>query len=103
MTPVAAGVIDVAHRAAGLASFHMTAQGGGAAGENGAPDLRLGSGQRMAFEISRAVTAQHLGQSHARDGANHVERSARGRVEQFQRRSGTGHTSARQMHVAHGR
>ena len=57
--------------AAGVAGFHMAAQGGGAAGENGAPDLRLGSGQRMVFEISRAVTAQHLGQSQTRASGDH--------------------------------
>ena len=96
---VAAGVIEVACRAAGVAGLHLATEGGGAAREDGAPDLGLGSRQGMGREISRAVTAQHLGQAHARDGANHVERSARGRVEQFQRRSGAGHTSARQMHV----
>jgi hypothetical protein len=99
---VAAGVVDMACRAAGLAGLHMTAQCGGTAREDGAPNLRLGGGQGMGGEISRAMTAQHLGQSHARHGGNHLERSARWRVEQFQRRGGAGQMRARQMQIAHG-
>jgi len=40
--------------------------------EASAPDLRLGSRQGMGGEISRAVTAQHLGQVHPGGGANHA-------------------------------
>ena len=100
--PVAAGVIDVARRAAGLAGLDMTAEHGCAAGEDGAPGFGFDDRQIMRFEIGWAVTAQHLGQSQARDEGNHVDRSARRRVEQFQRGSGTGQTRARQMQIAHG-
>src|SRR3989304_5280640 len=47
-------------------------EGGGAAGENGAPYLGLGSRQGMGGQIGRAVTAQHLGQTHPGNGANHA-------------------------------
>ena len=93
----------MARLAAGVASFHMATQGGGATGKNGAPHLGLGNRQGMSGEISRAVTAQHVGQAHPGGGANHVERSARRQVEQVQRRRSASQTSARQMHIAHGR
>ena len=70
---VAAGVIDVARGAAGVAGLDMAAERGGAAGEDGAPDLRLGSRQAMGCEIGRTVTAQHLGQAHAAGGGNHAD------------------------------
>ena len=54
---IAAGVIDVARGAAGLAGLHMAAKSGGAAGDDGAPRLRLGKRQGMLGEIRRAVTA----------------------------------------------
>jgi hypothetical protein len=99
---VAAGVIEVAPRAAARAGLHLAAQGGGAARENGAPHLRLGNRQGMGGEIRRAVTSQDLSQARLGGGASHGWRSARGRVEQLQRGSGAGHTAARQMHIAHG-
>src|SRR3990172_13007548 len=70
--PVAAGVIDMACRTAGVANLHMTAQGGGAAREDSAPDLRLGIRQGVGREISRAMTTQHLGQAHPGGGVNHA-------------------------------
>jgi len=60
---VAAGVIDVARGAAGLAGLDMAAELGGAAGDDGAPDLRLGHGQRMRGEIGRGMAAQDVGQA----------------------------------------
>lgn len=86
----------MASRATGLAGFDMSAQCRRAASQKGTPDLRLGRAQGVRFEIRRAVTAQHPGQSQAWDG-NHFEALALGQVEQFQWRSGTGQARARQM------
>lgn len=70
--PVAAGVIEVARAAAGLAGLDMAAEIGGAAGDDGAPDLCLGSGQRMRREIRRCMAAQDVGQTRAAGCRGHA-------------------------------
>jgi hypothetical protein len=97
--PVAAGVIDVAGRAAGIAGLDMAAQRGGATGEDGTPDLGLGRRKIVRGEIGRTVATQHLGQ--ARAGWPTSAQSGQG-IEQFERRGGAGEAALRQMQVAHG-
>lgn len=92
-------MIDVARRTASVAGLDMTAEYGRAAGDNGAPDLRLGNGHLVRGEISRATAPQSLGQAQVRD---HAGRSVRRQVEQFQWRGGPGDVAMGEMEIAHG-
>ena len=62
--PVAAGMVQVAQRAAVIAALDMSAERRGAAGDNSPPRLVLNDRQSVRVEIGPAVVAQNIGQAH---------------------------------------
>ena len=75
---VTAGVVAELHGAAGVTEFPMAAEGGGAAGLDGAHGAALGAGQRMGLPIRRAMGAEDVGQLHPRGSSRARRRAGRG-------------------------
>jgi hypothetical protein len=73
---VAAGVVGDPFGPAGVTGLAMAAEGGGAAGLDGAHGAARGAGQRMGLAIRRAMGAEDVGQLH-RPGSSRARRRVR--------------------------
>ena len=108
---VAAGVVGDALGPAGVTGLAMAAEGGGAAGLDGAHGAALGAGQPMGLPIRRAMGAEDVGELHRGAAPGPAPRGGRapgasggydaGRLRQIQGRDGAEHAPLAEVEVAH--